>query len=56
MLVTVGQSVNDGDPVIMVEAMKMETEIRASTSGKVLSVSVSKGDAITADQLLMSIG
>ncbi len=56
VLVTVGQSVNDGDPVIMVEAMKMETEIRASTSGKVLSVSVSKGDAITADQLLMSIG
>ena len=56
VLVTVGQSVNDGDPVIMVEAMKMETEIRANTSGKVLSVSVSKGDAITADQLLMSIG
>ena len=56
VLVAVGDSVNDGDPVIIVEAMKMETEIRASNSGKVLSVSVKKGESIKADQLLMSIG
>ena len=56
VLVAVGDVVNDGDPVIIVEAMKMETEIRANASGKVLSVSVSKGDAISADQLLMTIG
>ena len=56
ILVTVGQQVNDGDPVFIVEAMKMETEIRASTSGTVQSIAVKKGDAITHDQHLMTIG
>ena len=53
---SVGQQVNDGDPVFIVEAMKMETEIRASTSGTVQSIAVNKGDAIAADQSLMTIG
>jgi len=56
ILVTVGQQVNDGDPVMIVEAMKMETEIRASASGTVQSIAVKKGDAIAADQPLLSIG
>jgi oxaloacetate decarboxylase alpha subunit len=56
ILVTVGQQVNDGDPVFIVEAMKMETEIRASASGTVQSIAVKKGDAISADQHLMTIG
>jgi len=56
ILVSVGQQVNDGDPVFIVEAMKMETEIRAHTSGKVQSIAVSKGEAIQADQSLMTIG
>ncbi len=56
VLVTVGQQVNDGDPVFIVEAMKMETEIRASTSGTVQSIAVKKGDAIAHDQHLMTIG
>jgi len=56
ILVTVGQQVNDGDPVFIVEAMKMETEIRASTSGTVQSIAVKKGDAIAHDQHLMTIG
>ncbi|MDH3447576.1 MAG: sodium-extruding oxaloacetate decarboxylase subunit alpha [Gammaproteobacteria bacterium] len=56
VLVTVGQQVNDGDPVFIVEAMKMETEIRASASGTVQSIAVKKGDAIKADQSLMTIG
>ncbi|MDH3760285.1 MAG: sodium-extruding oxaloacetate decarboxylase subunit alpha [Gammaproteobacteria bacterium] len=56
ILVTVGQQVNDGDPVFIVEAMKMETEIRASASGTVQSIAVNKGDAIAADQSLMTIG
>ncbi len=45
-----------GDPVFIVEAMKMETEIRASASGTVQSIAVKKGDAITSDQHLMTIG
>jgi biotin carboxyl carrier protein len=34
----------------------METEICSNTSGKVLSINVSKGDAIRAEQILMTIG
>ena len=56
ILVTVGQQVSEGDPVMMVEAMKMETEIRSSASGKVQSIAVKKGDKIAADQSLMTIG
>ena len=56
ILVSVGQQVNDGDPVMIVEAMKMETEIRASVSGTVQSIAVKQGDAIAADQHLMTIG
>ncbi len=56
VLVAVGDPVNDGDPVVVVEAMKMETEIRASCKGTVLSVMIKKGDAIQSDQPLMSIG
>ena len=56
VLVSVGQQVSEGDPVIILEAMKMETEIRAHASGSVQSIAVSKGDAIKSDQSLMSIG
>jgi len=56
ILVSVGQQVKDGDPVIIIEAMKMETEIRSHTSGSVQSIAVNKGDAIKSDQPLMTIG
>jgi oxaloacetate decarboxylase alpha subunit len=56
ILVSVGQQVADGDPVIVIEAMKMETEIRSDVNGSVQSIVVSKGDAIRADQVLMTIG
>ncbi len=56
ILVSVGQQVADGDPVIVIEAMKMETEIRTDVSGSVQSIAVNRGDAIRADQVLMTIG
>ncbi len=56
ILVAVGDQVNDGDPLVIVEAMKMETEIRASSSGSIRSIAISKGDAIQAEQTLMTIG
>ncbi len=56
ILVAVGDQVKDGDPLMMVEAMKMETEIRASASGTIRSIAVKKGDAIQVDQSLMTIG
>ncbi|MFV2031631.1 MAG: sodium-extruding oxaloacetate decarboxylase subunit alpha [Gammaproteobacteria bacterium] len=55
ILVSVGQQVSEGDPVIIIEAMKMETEIRTSCSGAVQSIGVNRGDAIRADQILMTI-
>jgi oxaloacetate decarboxylase alpha subunit len=56
ILVSVGQQVKDGDPVMVIEAMKMETEIRSNTDGTVQSIAVNKGDSIRADQVLMMIG
>jgi oxaloacetate decarboxylase alpha subunit len=56
VLVTVGQKINDGDPVILIEAMKMETEIRANASGTIQSIAVKKGDSIQSEQSLMTIG
>ncbi|HKJ52028.1 MAG TPA: biotin/lipoyl-containing protein, partial [Gammaproteobacteria bacterium] len=55
ILASVGQQINEGDPVVMIEAMKMETEIRASAGGKVQSIAVKVGDKITSDQLLLTV-
>ena len=55
VLVSAGQQVQDGDPVFIIEAMKMETEIRSHTSGIVQAVLVAKGDSITTDQDLLTI-
>jgi len=55
VLVTVGQQVVDGDPVMILEAMKMETEIRANSSGTVQAILVNRGDAIQADQDLINL-
>jgi oxaloacetate decarboxylase alpha subunit len=55
-LVSVGQKINEGDPVMIIEAMKMETEVRSQCSGLVQSISVNKGDALQAEQTLMMVG
>ena len=55
VLVKEGQSVNAGDPVLVIEAMKMETEIKAAVSGVVVSVFVKKGDRITPAETLLDI-
>ncbi|MFT5506180.1 MAG: oxaloacetate decarboxylase alpha subunit [Gammaproteobacteria bacterium] len=56
ILVSNGQQVKDGDAVIILEAMKMETEIRTSFTGNVQNIMVSKGDSIQSDQDLIAIG
>ncbi|MCP4075345.1 MAG: sodium-extruding oxaloacetate decarboxylase subunit alpha [Gammaproteobacteria bacterium] len=55
ILVGVGESVTENQPVLIIEAMKMETEIRASSNGKVEAVFVNKGDAIQVNQPLISL-
>jgi biotin carboxyl carrier protein len=50
-----GDSVNEGDEVIILEAMKMELPIVASDSGTVKEVKCNKGDAVEADGVLIVI-
>lgn len=51
----VGDKVKAGDGVLVIEAMKMENEIQASTTGTVVAVHVSKGDSVTPDESLLEI-
>ena len=54
--VTEGQTISEGDVVVIMEAMKMETEIRAAKSGVVLSISVKEGDAVQVGSALLVLG
>ncbi|GBG13029.1 pyruvate carboxylase subunit B [Novimethylophilus kurashikiensis] len=51
----VGEKVNAGDGVLVIEAMKMENEIQAPKSGIVVGIHVQKGDAVTPDETLIEI-
>ena len=50
-----GQTVNEGDVVIIMEAMKMETEIRAAHSGTVAEVLVAEGDPVATGDALIAL-
>ena len=50
--VNVGDTVKEGDILMILEAMKMENEILAPVSGKVAAVQVSKGAAVNSGDLL----
>lgn len=53
--VKVGDKVNAGDGVLVIEAMKMENEIQAATSGVVVAIHVNKGDSVNPDESLLEI-
>ena len=55
IMVQPNQQVSDGDVLLILEAMKMETEIRASRSGLVTEILVKEGDAVTVGNPLMRI-
>jgi pyruvate carboxylase subunit B len=55
VLVDTGKKVKAGDPVLVIEAMKMENEIQAPVSGTVTNVFVSKGDAVKPHEALVEI-
>lgn len=50
-----GQEVAEGEVLIVLEAMKMETEITAPAAGTVTGVPVAVGDAVTAGQVLVQL-
>ena len=53
--VNVGETVKNGDLVVVLEAMKMENEIFASADGKVVGISVNAGDSVNSGDVLISI-
>ena len=54
--VSQGQQVNEGDVLVILEAMKMETEVVAPRSGVIRSVSVKDGDKVNTGDPLVAIG
>jgi propionyl-CoA carboxylase alpha chain len=51
--VEVGQEVKAGEPLAIVEAMKMENILRAERDGKVKAIHVRKGDSLAVDAVIM---
>jgi methylmalonyl-CoA carboxyltransferase small subunit len=48
-----GQSLKVGDELLVLEAMKMETQVTAAVAGKVASVKIKAGDSVQAGQVLV---
>ena len=48
-----GDSVNEGDEVVIIEAMKMELPVVATASGTVKEIKCKKGDAVEAEAVLI---
>ena len=52
--VEVGQTVEKGDALLILEAMKMENVIKSPTDGVIKSIAVNKGDAVEKNQVLLN--
>jgi oxaloacetate decarboxylase alpha subunit len=55
VLVAPGQEVAAGEPVLMLEAMKMETAVSAPTAGVIDHINVSEGDSVAVGDILLTI-
>jgi biotin carboxyl carrier protein len=56
VVVAAGQSVTEGDHLLTLEAMKMNTFVFAPKSGKIVEIKTAVGDAVEENQVLMRIG
>ena len=54
--VNVGDSVAAEQVVVVLESMKMEMPIEAPEAGRVLSISVEKGQAVDEGEVLLTLG
>lgn len=54
--VSVGQQVNVGDVVVVLEAMKMQNNIESEFAGTVTAVNIAKGDSVMEGSVLLTIG
>ena len=55
LVIKVGDAVEEGDEIMVLEAMKMESPITAKRSGIVERINVAQGDQVTAGQTLFAI-
>jgi len=55
VMVSEGDRVVEGDTLLILEAMKMETEVKSNVSGTIAQVLVSAGDSVTVGQNLVEI-
>jgi oxaloacetate decarboxylase alpha subunit len=55
VLASEGQTVAEGDVLLILEAMKMETEIRAAQAGTVRGIAVKAGDAVAVGDTLLTL-
>jgi biotin carboxyl carrier protein len=55
VLVTVGDEVTEGQGIVVVEAMKMQNELKAPRAGRVTSVNVRATDSVNAGAVLVAI-
>ncbi|MBF0383768.1 MAG: sodium-extruding oxaloacetate decarboxylase subunit alpha [Magnetococcales bacterium] len=53
--VGVGDQVSEGDVIVIVEAMKMETEVRAPRGGSVTAIAVKQGDTVGVGDTLLTL-
>lgn len=56
VFVAVGDTVSQGQPLVVVEAMKMEHSILAPSNGVVMACSVQVGDQVELGQMLLQVG
>lgn len=54
--VSVGDSINAGDTVMVMEAMKMENNIQAESAGTVKAIKANVGDTVMQDDVLIELG
>lgn len=55
LLVAVGETVERGQPVLVLDAMKLENEIAAPRAGTVRAIHVAAGQAVEKDQLMLEL-
>ena len=55
VLVTPGTKVRKGDPVVILDAMKMELPVRSLADGTITAVRCREGDLVQADQVLVDL-
>ena len=54
--VGVGESVSEGQTLVVIESMKMEMPVESPAGGKVSSIAVTQGQAVEEGEVLLTIG